>query len=80
MYEFQECNDCAKKPGSSDLCLSCFHNRKIISELIRLLDEKNTVLGSALSKFAPDLMKELVQRYNASNDELEVFLKYLKKE
>lgn len=30
---FQECGECAKKPGSPTLCASCFHNRKEIDHL-----------------------------------------------
>ena len=30
---FQECESCAKKPGSPTLCRSCLHNREVINGL-----------------------------------------------
>jgi hypothetical protein len=33
--QFQECDDCASKPGSPRLCDACLHNRAIVEELKR---------------------------------------------
>lgn len=62
MDEFKECPTCAAKPGMPRLCDSCLHNREIIS---RLSGQMRT-LASALKKFAPDLMDELVKRHAAA--------------
>jgi hypothetical protein len=31
-FDFQECAECAAKPGSPPLCPSCLHNRELISK------------------------------------------------
>jgi len=33
--DFQECSECAAKPGSPILCSSCLHNRRLIANLKR---------------------------------------------
>lgn len=32
--EFQECESCAGKPGSPDLCAGCLHNRRVIERAV----------------------------------------------
>ena len=32
-YEFKECDVCAAKPGSPELCWGCLHNRSVIENL-----------------------------------------------
>jgi hypothetical protein len=61
--DFQECPTCAAKPGSPALCDSCLNNRYLISEMKRNYDE----LMVFLKDFAPDLVKKLLKRWNASN-------------
>ena len=31
--QFQECENCAAKPGMPQLCPACLHNREIVSDL-----------------------------------------------
>lgn len=38
-FEFKECDSCAAKPGSPELCASCLHNRAIIDHLNSELKE-----------------------------------------
>lgn len=33
--DFQECADCAAKPGSPTFCAACLHNRTLVSKLRR---------------------------------------------
>jgi hypothetical protein len=37
--EYQECAECAAKPGSPTLCPSCLHNRTQINRLVADLEE-----------------------------------------
>lgn len=36
-FEFEECPECSKKPGTPTLCRSCIHNRDTIQTLQDLL-------------------------------------------
>ena len=63
-HYFMECSICSAEPGTPPLCGSCLHNRTIIDSLVI----EREVLGSALWKFAPDLMEELILRHKASKN------------
>lgn len=39
-FEFQECPECSKKPGTPTLCSSCLNNRHIIQLLQEKLESK----------------------------------------
>jgi len=54
--EFKECPQCASKPGFHELCPSCLHNRKIISEL-----------KSVLKRVIEDVEEKLLSINMASN-------------
>ena len=44
-HEFEECPECAAKPGSPTLCPSCLHNREIIEDLYNRLSAYGKKFG-----------------------------------
>lgn len=72
--EFRECDPCAAKSGTPPLCPSCLHNRRLISDLQR----NARTLASAMDKFAPDLMAELMRRHQAATGALDNFLMFVR--
>ena len=74
--QFMECRTCMLKTGMPVLCQSCLHNRSLISRLTH----NTEVLASAMIKFAPDLMTELVRRHKTTSVALAEFVKFMEKD
>ncbi len=75
-YEFVPCGSCASKPGTPAMCPSCISNRQAINAL----SNQMTILASAMKKFAPDLMEELILRHKAANLALDEFVEYMRRD
>lgn len=50
MWDFVECATCAAKPGSPDLCASCFHNRDVINRYAAICEVAIKVVKERRSK------------------------------
>lgn len=74
--KFMKCRTCMLKSGMPVLCESCLHNQSLISRLTHNAE----VLASAMNKFAPDLMKELVRRHQGSSAALASFVKFMEED
>jgi len=62
VYDFQECPTCAAKPGMPVLCDACVHNRKLISELRKKVEETVDLREALIARYQEKLSRTMTKR------------------